>query len=151
MRRILVAAGLILVLAGVAALVFLGSNLNGLVAKLIEEQGSAVTGSAVSVSGVDISRREARGTIDGLRIASPAGFGGEPAFALGNITLPAIRLENLGGTQGATPDAIAKQVIGALVKQATESIARSEVKGLIEQQLGRSLGDKAKGLLEKLR
>lgn len=240
MRRILIAAGLVLALAVVGALVLLGSNLNGIVAKLIEKQGSAVTGTAVSVSGVDISLRKARGAFAGLRIASPAGFGSEPAFALGNITLdldpaslrgepivieelrvsapvvravlhkdgssnidtirkhvqshagggaegqagaakrlrierfvfeegqiavdasafgleprtialPAIRLENLGGSQGATPDAIAKQVIGALAKQATETIARSEVKGLIEQQLGGSLGDKAKGLLEKLR
>lgn len=240
MKKILIAAGLVLALAVVAALVLLGSNLNGIVAKLIEEQGSAVTGTAVSVSGVDISLREARGAIGGLRVASPAGFGGEPAFALGAITLdldpaslrgepivieelrvsapvvnavllkdgstnidairkhaqthagggrageggqskrlrierfvfeegriavdatafgleartialPAIRLENLGGQQGATPDAIAKQVVGALAKQATESIARSEIRGLIEQQLGGSLGDKARGLLEKLR
>jgi len=60
-------------------------NLNALVAKAIEKYGSQATGTAVAVNGVDIGLREARGSISGLTVAEPDGFGGGDVFALGDV------------------------------------------------------------------
>jgi hypothetical protein len=221
----------------------LSSRLNSLVAKVIEREGSKVTTTSVGVSGVEISLREGRGTIDGLRIASPDGYEARDAFTLGKVTididvksvtedpivideirisepvvsaefdekgasnideirkrvqgyratqgggdggssgaeqkririspfvfekgraevdtgdlgvdkrtidLPEIRLTNLGGINGARPDAIAKEIVSAIAKKVTREIAGSEVEKLIKDQLGGSLEDKAKGVLDKI-
>ena len=79
MKKILITILVIVVLI-IAALVLLFSNINSLVAKAIEKNGSNVTQTSVSVSGVDISLREGRGTIKGLRIANPPGFDTRDAF-----------------------------------------------------------------------
>lgn len=86
MKKILITILVIVVLI-IAALVLLFSNINSLVAKAIEKNGSKVTQTSVSVSGVDISLREGRGTIKGLRIANPPGFDTRDAFSLDDITL----------------------------------------------------------------
>ena len=67
-----------------------------------------------------------------------------------DITLPAIRLSDLGGASGAAPEAIVKQVLMTLTKDAGTAMAHSEINHLIGEKLGDSLPDKAKGLLEKL-
>ena len=86
MKKVLMAViGLIVLIA--IALVLLFSNINSLVAKAIEKNGSNVTQTSVSVSGVDISIREGRGTIKGLRVANPHGFDSRDAFSLDDITL----------------------------------------------------------------
>lgn len=86
MKKILIAAGIVIVLVGVAAL-FLFSNLNSLVAGAIEKHGSEATDTRVGVSGVDISLREGRGSITGLSVESPDGFEAREAFTLGDITI----------------------------------------------------------------
>ncbi len=86
MKKALIVIAIIIVLI-VIALVLLFSNLNSLVAKAIEKHGSEVTQTSVSVSGVDISLREGRGTIKGLTVASPEGFDARDAFTLEDITL----------------------------------------------------------------
>lgn len=63
------------------------ANLNSLVAKAIEKHGSEVTETTVGVSGVDISLREGRGSIEGLKVASPEGFKAKQVFELGDITV----------------------------------------------------------------
>lgn len=77
------------------------------------------------------------------------------ASALGidkrSIDLPEIRLTNVGGNGGGTPDEIAKEIMGAVAKQVTSEIAHSEVSNRIKDQLDESLGDKAKGLLDKIK
>ncbi len=86
MKKLLVA----LVCAGVlvlALVLLLVSNLNKIVAKAIEEDGSKVTQTSVRVSGVNISLRDGRGSIKGLRIANPAGFRAGQAFSLDDITV----------------------------------------------------------------
>lgn len=75
LRRLLWLVLLLIVLAG-AALYYLSTNLNGIVAGVIERQGSAATSTAVSVTGVDIRIREASAALSGLSIANPAGFSG---------------------------------------------------------------------------
>ena len=246
MKKIVGIVVVVIVIAIVAGVVMLFSNLNSLIAKAIEGEGSKVTTTTVSVSGVDIKLREGRGSIDNLSIASPEGFDAKKAFSLGNITvdidldsvredpiiideirisapevfaefndkggsnidelrkrvqaytatgdggdggeagsegaappklritkfvfekgrievdasalgvdkrsvdLPEIRLTNVGGSNGGTPDEIAKEIMASIAKKVTSEIAQSEVQKLIKDQLGESLGDKAQGLLDKI-
>jgi hypothetical protein len=76
------------------------------------------------------------------------------ATALGvekkTITLPEIRLNNVGGTNGSPPDEITQEILTAVAKKVTSEIAHSEINGLIQKQLGGSLPDKAEGLLKKI-
>lgn len=83
MRSILIVVVLIVVLAG-GAMYYLASNLNGIVAGLIEDQGSVATQTAVRVNGVDIQLREATAGISGLSVANPEGFSGN-AIELGQF------------------------------------------------------------------
>ena len=241
MKMLLVAAVGIIVLIIVIA-VFLLSNLDSLVAKAIEKNGSDVTQTSVSVSGVDISLRDGRGSIKGLQVASPDGFEARTAFSLDDIAveiniksvredpvvieeiriqapvvnaeitktgasnidelrkrvqdytagtagesgksgdrtkririerfvfekgsvevdasalglekrtivLPEIRLDEVGGTNGAAPDEIARIILKAIAGKVTSEVAGSEIDRLVKEKLGGSLGDKAKGLLEKI-
>lgn len=242
MKKVLIAVIVVVVLIVVGA-VLLFSNLNSIVAKAIEKQGSGVTQTSVSVSGVNISLREGRGTIEGLNVASPDGFEARNAFSLENITvdidikslreepivideiriqapvvnaeitktgasnidelrknvqayssgttgesgetsgeakririrqfvfekgsievdasalgfekrtipLPEIRLDDVGGANGAPPDEIAKIILAVVAKEVASEIADSELQGLIKDKLGGSLKDKAKGLLDKIK
>jgi uncharacterized protein involved in outer membrane biogenesis len=241
MKKALIVIAVIVVLI-IVGIVLLFSNLNSLVAKAIEKNGSDVTQTSVSVSGVDISIREGRGTIEGLTVASPDGFSARNAFALEGITvdidieslrgepivideiriqapvvnaeisengssnidelrknvqayskgeeekedepggqarkirikqfifekgsvqvdatalgleartisLPEIRLQDVGGADGAPPDQITKIILSAVAKNVASEIADSEIQGLIKDKLGGSLKDKAKGLLDKI-
>ena len=242
MKKALAIIAIIVVLI-VIALVLLFSNLNSLVAKAIEKNGSEVTQTSVSVSGVDISLREGRGTIKGLKIASPEGFEARDAFSMEDITLdidiqslrgepivideiriqapvvraeitekgasnidqlrknvqaytssqedddaepggqakrmrikqfifekgsievdasalgleertitmPEIRLSDVGGPNGATPAEITKILLAAVGKKVASEIAGSEIQEQIKDKLGGSLTDKAKGLLDKIK
>ena len=85
-RKFLVIA-LVVAAVAVGAVTLLVSNLDSLVAKLIESEGSKVTGTDVAVSGVKISLKEGSGAISGLTIASPDGFDPAHAFTLGGIRL----------------------------------------------------------------
>ena len=66
------------------------------------------------------------------------------------ITLPEIRLSDVGGTRGALPNQIAKIVLSTLAEKTASEVAGSEVNRLIEDKLGGSLQDKAKELLDKI-
>jgi uncharacterized protein involved in outer membrane biogenesis len=237
-----VITGIIIVVLIVIIVFFLLSNLNSFVAKAIEKNGSKVTQTSVRVSGVDISLRDGRGSIKGLRIASPDGFDARTAFSLDDIVveidvksvredpvvieeiriqapfvnaeitktgvsnidelrkrvqaytagaagesgesggrtkririerfvfekgsvevdasalglekrtivLPEIRLDDVGGTNGAPPDEIARIILKAIAGKVTSEVAGSEIDRLVKEKLGGSLGDKAKGLLEKI-
>jgi len=92
---------LVIIASGV---IYLGTQLDAIVAGLIEEHGSRATGTAVDVAGVRIRLRDASGEIDGLTVANPPGFSGEPAIALGHFAIrldpsslssDTIRLENV--------------------------------------------------------
>jgi len=76
--------GLVALIIAVWVLV---ARIDSLVARAIEEGGSRVTGTEVTVSGVDIGIEEGRGTLTGLDVANPKGFSERPAFHLGEITL----------------------------------------------------------------
>lgn len=88
MKKVIFGGIAAVVVIGVAvAIYYVLSNLNALVAEAIEEHGSNATETRVSVSGVDISLREGRGSISGLRVANPDGFNARDAFSLGDITV----------------------------------------------------------------
>jgi len=74
-----------LVLIG-GGLYYVLSNLNGIVASLIEEQGSIATQTPVRVSGVDIRLREATAGLSGLTVGNPDGFSGN-AIELGEFSV----------------------------------------------------------------
>lgn len=76
---------LLLVIGG--ALLYVGTQLDAIVARLIAKHGSAATRTEVRVSGVEIRLADARGEISGLTIANPEGFGGGPAIELGNFVI----------------------------------------------------------------
>ena len=87
MKKFWLGTVVVLVLVGIGGVLYFLSNLNSIIAQVIEEQGSRVTSTEVGVSGVDISLREGRGTVAGFSIASPAGFETDHAFTLGEITV----------------------------------------------------------------
>jgi uncharacterized protein involved in outer membrane biogenesis len=85
-RKVLIILAVIAVVIVVGVYLLL-ANLNSLVAKVIEKEGSKVTQTSVTVSGVDIALREGRASIKGLRVANPEGFGAGDAFSLDDITV----------------------------------------------------------------
>ncbi len=126
-RKTLIAiVALIVVIA--AGLVYVYSQLDSIVAGLIEEQGSAATGTPVRVSGVSIELGEARAEIAGLAVGNPEGFDGT-AMELGRFV---IRIDP--GT--VTEDTIVLRevtVSGAsvnLIQQATRNNLRELMKNL---------------------
>ena len=87
MKKVWLGIAAVIVLLVIGGFFYFLSNLNSIVARIIEDEGSQVVATDVAVSGVDISLREGRGTIAGLSVASPAGFETSHVFTLGEITL----------------------------------------------------------------
>jgi len=224
MKKIVLGVLFLLLVAGIGVSFYFMSNLNSIVAGVIESQGSKVAATDVGVSGVDISLKDGRASLAGFTIANPSGFKGGKAFALGEVTvdidlgsvrkepvvieevtvreplvnaeflesgslnldvlkkniqgyvptssgdskgdgemkririksftfekgrievdasalgvearsldLPAIRLDNIGGAEGARPDEIARIVMDALTSRATAEIARAGRDQVIEK------------------
>jgi hypothetical protein len=230
MRKILIGVAVLAILVAIP-LCYLSSNLDTLVARMIEKYGTEATGTAVNVAGVTIDLRAGRGTIRGLSVANPPGFSGRPAFSLGEvvldldvdalgssplaideivvsrpvvrlevdnagranlevlrtnlqrnttateetpeetqaepirlrvdrfvfeegalqadtsavggeereIVLPSVRLNEVGGEQGATPGSLGRIVLSALAEQAARTAARSELEGYARGKLAEEL------------
>lgn len=86
MGKALIALGIIGVLLA-AAVFYLLSNLDRIVAGAIEKYGSNATGTPVKVSSVRIQLREGKGSISNLSIGNPGGFSTPKALSLGNIAI----------------------------------------------------------------
>ncbi|WP_405231056.1 DUF748 domain-containing protein [Lentisalinibacter salinarum] len=84
-RKTLIAVAAIVVVIA-AGLVYIYTQLDTIVAGLIEEQGSAATETPVRVSGVSINLGEARAEIAGLTVGNPEGYGGD-AMSLGRFLI----------------------------------------------------------------
>jgi len=84
MKKLYIVIAVVALIAGL--LFYVGSQLNGIVAGLIEEHGSAATQTPVRVAGVSIELSEASGTISGLTVGNPDGFSGN-AIEMGNFSL----------------------------------------------------------------
>ena len=88
MKKRVILIGIVAVVVLVAAAVFfLFSNLDSLVANVIREGGSHATGTDVSVGGVEIAIRDGSGLVTDLAISNPDGFSGRDAFRLGEVAL----------------------------------------------------------------
>jgi len=85
-RLILVLLVAAAVVAGVVVY-FVRYSLDGVVARAIERQGSAITGTAVRVRGVHIDLASRSGTVRGITVANPEGYSREPAIALREIVI----------------------------------------------------------------
>ena len=70
------------------------------------------------------------------------------------LDLPSLRLNNLGGTEGDTPDEIGQAVMRALSKTVVKAVAKSvplkSAKDIIEKKIGGEIGEGAKGVLDKI-
>ncbi len=83
-KKVFITLGIIVVFLA-AAVYFLLSNLDRIVAAAIGKYGSEATGTSVKVSSVRIKLGEGSGSIGGLRIGNPGGFSAPYAVSLGNI------------------------------------------------------------------
>ncbi len=153
MKKILIVFAAVVVLIAVGLFVLL-ANINSLVAKAIEKHGSEVTQTSVTVSGVDISLKEGRGSIQGLRIASPDGFDVRDAFSLGDITLD-IDIQSLKGEPIVIDEIrILAPVINVEVKESGASNIdelRKNVEASIGGNDGGSSGAEGKGKRIRIR
>lgn len=85
--KLIVGGVVALILVVGIVLVFVISNLDVIVKRAIENVGTDVAGVPVSVGSVQISLKEGTGTVNGLSLGNPPGFGRGKAFELGSIAL----------------------------------------------------------------
>jgi uncharacterized protein involved in outer membrane biogenesis len=86
MSKVIVAVVSVAIVAIAALVIYVYANLDSIVAQVIEQQGSRVTGTEVRVKKVSIRLREGEGSIAGITIANPEGFSKPNAFSLGEIS-----------------------------------------------------------------
>ncbi len=78
-------AGVLVILF--AVIFYFLTRLDGLVAGLIEEHGSASLNSRVEVEGLNIRLRDAAATMEGLQVGNPLGFSDNNAASLKNFSV----------------------------------------------------------------
>lgn len=77
-----------LIIAGlVLTSVFVLQNLDSIVKRLIEQTGTTVVGTSVSLAEVKLTLADGRGELHGLSIANPAGYAADNAFEMKQIAL----------------------------------------------------------------
>ncbi len=84
MKKVLIGVTALAVII-VVGLVFVWSNLDGIVKDSIQTYGSQATKTKVSVADVSLQLKEGKASITGLIVANPAGFSDPNIFELGNI------------------------------------------------------------------
>jgi len=85
MKKILIAVSVLLLIV-VGAVVYVGSNLDGIIKTAIETYGSEATQTAVRVADVKINLQDGAGSISGLNVGNPKGFADTNIFKLGSIS-----------------------------------------------------------------
>ncbi|WP_317931253.1 hypothetical protein [Halioxenophilus sp. WMMB6] len=83
--KILMGVAVALILVIVVVFAIFVANINDLVKYGVEEAGSKVTQTSVTLSGVDIQLKEARGELSGLSIANPKGYSKADIFELDKV------------------------------------------------------------------
>ena len=88
-NKVLLSGVLIIIIALAAALYYVWTSLDSLVADAIEKYGSQVTQTRVQVDKVKLrdSLAQGKGSIAGISVANPAGFSAPDAFTLGRIEM----------------------------------------------------------------
>lgn len=134
-KRVVIGGLLLVVVVLIAGGVFLLSSLDSIVKRAIEQEGSRVVGAPVSVESVSIALSEGRGSIRGLRVGNPEGFGEGDVLELDEIELdldigslqePPIRLQRLGferTTVNLAIDDSGRTNLDAIVRKAREAPA----------------------------
>ena len=117
MRKILYLA-LAVVLLLVSGFLYLITTLDSTVKESVEEKGTHLTGSPVTVESVDFSIRSGKGSINGLRVSNPEGFSENPALTLGRILFE-IDMDTLS-IETVTVKKIKADSIGILVEKNDE-------------------------------
>ena len=90
MKRLgMIVGGLVVVVLVVvgAAVFFLYSNLDSLVKTAVEDVGTQATGAKVSLANVELSPTDGKGSMRGLIVGNPEGFGTDYAVKLGEISV----------------------------------------------------------------
>jgi hypothetical protein len=77
----------ILLLIAVGGLIYLKTNLNGIVERALEKYGSAATQTDVDISSVSISLATGRGEVSGLSIGNPKSYIAAKALKVGDIDM----------------------------------------------------------------
>jgi uncharacterized protein involved in outer membrane biogenesis len=85
-RVALIAAAVVTAVVVIVVVVTLG-RLDSIVKNAIEQRGSALTGTPVTVGAVSVSLREGTASVQDLRVANPDGFTAPYAFELGAISV----------------------------------------------------------------
>jgi hypothetical protein len=122
---------LVLVIGIVGAVFYFTSNVDAIVENLIEEQGSAATGTAVRVDGVSIDLRAATGAVTGLSVANPEGFSGDPAIEFGTLKL---RLD--AGSLFESPIVVENIDVGEATLRMEQSGSRNNLQVLLDKLRG---------------
>ena len=86
MKKVLIIVAVLAVVA-VAALIFIGSNLGSIVKKGVETVGPRITGTTLTIDGVDLSPSSGSGTIKGFALGNPEGYKSPQAIRLGEAKL----------------------------------------------------------------
>jgi len=88
-RIIAIVLGIVLVLGLLVGggIYYIFSNIDELVRRVIEQEGTAALGVPVKLDGVEIVIQEGRATLRGLTIANPEGFSDASIFELGEISV----------------------------------------------------------------
>lgn len=86
MKKVVLGAILVLLIAIGGGVFFLLSNLDSLVKKALETYGSEAAQTTVAVQKVKIDLRDGSGNITGLSVANPSGFSAQHVFSLGEIS-----------------------------------------------------------------
>lgn len=85
-RKILIGVAALIVIVAIAVFV-LFSNLEGIIKTAIEDNGSDVTQSTVSLDAVELNITSGSGGLKGLVVGNPAGFEQSSIFELGVISM----------------------------------------------------------------
>jgi len=86
-QRVALLAAAIVAAVVVAVIVVTLGRLDSFVKSAIEQRGTALTGTPVTVGAVSVSLREGTATVQDLRVANPSGFTAPYAFELGAISV----------------------------------------------------------------
>ncbi len=86
----------VVVIVGIIAGYLLVSNLDGIIKGVIEDVGTELTQTRVSLDGVKLDLSTGKGQINGLTIANPGGFSSDYAFRLEKVKV-GLNLKSLTG------------------------------------------------------
>ncbi|MGO1120461.1 hypothetical protein ACTL6U_17280 [Rhodovibrionaceae bacterium A322] len=86
MKRVLIAA-MVAVLIAAGGIYWLVSNLDSIVKAQIEEVGSEVTGTALTLDSVEINLGKGQASLVGLELANPSGFSQDQALVFDEVSV----------------------------------------------------------------